>query len=164
MQHHTNHATLELPPEASVRGLEDAARDALLLFLSQAAYWGKLELASWLARDYRDATLDGRRDEACAPSEHHVEATSVHELLTKVHHEISEVIANGDAEAIASELEHAGVLARVHDLRGDIGFAPVDGAHLPLRTRVLSLWAVDALSELHPRRTPAPPRGHHSAA
>ncbi len=167
MQHSPSHATLELPSDASVRGLEDAARDALLLFLSQAAYWGKLELATWLARDYRSATLDGRDGSTVAATEHHVDASTVHELLAKVHHAISEVVATGDAEAISQELEDAGVLARVHDVRGDIGYAPVDGAHLSLYTRVLSLWAADALAELHPRRSrlrTAPPPGHHSAA
>lgn len=163
--------SLELDARASVRALEDGARDALLLFLSQAPYWGKLELATWLTREYTEATVVGTLAEGQVVDDHRghlVDTCKLHELLVDVQRRVSALSAEADGEAIAAELERSNLIVRVHDRRGDIGWAAVDAPGLDLHTRVLALWAIDALGELHPIRSTRPgtlgPHAPHSAA
>ncbi len=155
--HH--HESLELDPGASVRALEDGARDALLLFLSQAPYWGKLELVTWLTREYADATILGAERGAEPPADHRghlVDMCRLHDLLVDVQRRVSALDVETDGLAVVAELERANVIVRVHDRRGDIGWAAVDAPGLDLYTRVLALWAIDALGELHPIRSTRP--------
>jgi len=158
--------SLELDAHTSVRALEDGARDALLLFLSQAPYWGKLELATWLTREYTDATVAGTAEGGDAAPDHRghlVDACRLHDLLVDVQRRVSALSAESDGEAVAAGLERANVIVRVHDRRGEIGWAAVDAPGLDLYTRVLALWAIDALAELHPIRSTRPGTlGHHA--
>jgi hypothetical protein len=143
---------LSAPPLPTRASLAAQCRSAGLAFLDgTAGPWGKRDLASWLSGAYAEAVAHtGRRVSARSRRPHgeHVEPVEVDALLRDARWTVlgeleAASLPHGRPGFVVDVLDRGG-LAPVRAADG-VAWVPLDVEGLRLRTRVLSLFAADAL-------------------
>jgi hypothetical protein len=150
----TSPGSMLLPDGGRVEDVAARCRTAALEFTNGAEGWTKADLAAWLVGPYRAATRSGSvPPPPSSPSGTHrrsIEPAAVDDMLTDAHVRVLAVLENvaisRDKTTFAQRLAADNTLLRVTDRQGNAGWIPVAAPRMRLATRVLTLFAADALS------------------
>jgi hypothetical protein len=154
--------SVALPGRVVVEEAADASRRAVRAFLAMDP--DKVSLSAWLVGPYREATCFGprrvRRTRPDAPSgQHHTTPANIEDLVTMTRTVVITALeaAQHGVDDLVELLPPVVQVEPAHDVYGNRGFIPIDGARMRLVDRVLALLVADYLTrpgDFQPNRSP----------
>jgi len=144
-----------LPRTVGTAAIAIASRGVLLDFVNHADRWNRPELDRWLNGAYRASLVAARRDafEVQPQSQREGDPARLQYVLCDARTYTVELLKasaqpNGGG-LIASDAVQRGLVIACEDRDRERGWLPKSTPEMPLRDRLLALWAVDYLMRSH---------------
>jgi hypothetical protein len=154
--------SVALPGSVLVEDAADASRGGVRAFLAMDP--DKVSLSAWLLGPYREATCFGpcrvrRTRSDTASGQHHTTPENIEDLVAMTRTVVITALeaAHHGVDDLVELLPPVVQVEPAHDVYGNRGFIPIDGARMRLVDRVLALLVADYLTRpghFQPNRLP----------